>query len=208
MNRAANLVETNFDATINSFAFHVLASGKENNENYTFREMMKQDDRNEFIEAMQVEVDAHQTREHWEIIPRSQMPSDMKTILAIWSFKRKRLPDGTLNKHKARLCAHGGMQQWGVNYWETYAPVVNWISVRFLLVLAQIIGLETKALDFVLAFPQADLDTPVFMDIPIGVSVDGIHQNRKYVLRLLKSLSCMVSSKHQATGVCLFEEGT
>ena len=43
--------------------------------------------------------------------PRSEMPSNTKTIMGIWSFKRKRLPDGTLNKHKARLCAHGGMQQ-------------------------------------------------------------------------------------------------
>ena len=188
LNHAANLVETNFDATINSIAFHVFAAGKENNECFTFREMMKQDDRNQFVDAMQIEIDAHQTREHWKIIPRSEMPPEMKTIMAIWSFKRKRFPDGTLNKHKARLCAHGGMQQWGVNYWETYAPVVNWISVRFLLVIAQIIGLETKALDFVLAFPQADLDTPVFMEIPIGVSVEGIHQNKKYVLRLLKSL--------------------
>eukprot|EP00956_Cyclotella_meneghiniana_P032508 scaffold89783_cov73-Cyclotella_meneghiniana.AAC.1 len=80
------------------------------------------------------------------------------------------------------------MQQWGVNYWETYAPVVNWISVRFLLIVAKLTGLETKALDFVLAFPQADLDTPVFMELPVGVSYEGVHQNRKYVLRLLKSL--------------------
>ena len=140
--------------------------------------MLKQEDRDDFITAMQVEIDAHQTREHWEIIPRSQMPSDMKTIMGNWSFKRKRLPDGTLNKHKARLCAHGGMQQWGVNYWETYAPVVNWISVRFLLIVAKLTGLETKALDFVLAFPQADLDTPVLMELPVGVSYDGVHQNR------------------------------
>ena len=150
--------------------------------------MLKQDDRDDFINAMQVEVDAHQSREHWEIIERSKMPKDMKTIMAIWSFKRKRMPDGTLNKHKARLCAHGGMQQWGINYWETYAPVVNWISVRFLLIIAQLSGLETKALDFVLAFPQADLDTPVFIEVPIGVSIEGKHRNKKYVLRLRKSL--------------------
>jgi hypothetical protein len=56
------------------------------------------------------------------------------------------------------------------------------------LVVGQLLGLETKALDFVLAFPQADLDTPVFMEIPIGVSVDGIHQNKAYVLFLHKSL--------------------
>jgi len=104
------------------------------------------------------------------------------------SFKRKRFPDGQLNKHKARLCAHGGQQQWGVNYWETYAPVVNWISVRFLLIVSELAGLETQALDFVLAFPQADLDVPVFMEIPPGIEIgDGINK-RAYVIELKSSL--------------------
>eukprot|EP00957_Ditylum_brightwellii_P149501 11385196-Ditylum_brightwellii.AAC.1 len=52
----------------------------------------------------------------------------VKTILSIWGFKRKRFPSGELMKHKARLCAHGGMQQRGINFWETYSPVVNWIT--------------------------------------------------------------------------------
>ena len=73
--------------------------------------------------------------------------------MSIWNFKRKRFPDGSLNKHKARLCAHGGQQQWGVNYWETYALVVNWISVWFLLVISELAGLKTQVLNFVLAFP-------------------------------------------------------
>ena len=55
---------------------------------------------------------------------------NIKTILSIWYFKLKRFSDGRLMKQKSRLCAHEGMQQWGVNYWEAYAPVVNWISVR------------------------------------------------------------------------------
>ena len=41
----------------------------------------------------------------------------LKTILSIWSFKRNILAIGILMKHKVRLCAHVGMQQWGVNYW-------------------------------------------------------------------------------------------
>ena len=74
----------------------------------------------EFVKAMMKELDDHTV---------SQMPSNMKMTMAIWSFKYKHWPDGMLNKHKAQLCAHGGMQQWEVNYWETYAPVVNWMSV-------------------------------------------------------------------------------
>ena len=36
----------------------------------------------------------------------------------------------------------------GINYWETYAPVVNWISIRFLLILGEIVGLESQAIGF------------------------------------------------------------
>ena len=93
--------------------------------------------------------------------------------MVIWSFKRKRYPDGKLNKHKARLCAHGGQQKWGINYWETYAPVVNWVSVIFLLIISQLAGLENQALDSVLAFPQAKLDVSVYMKTPPGIDIEN-----------------------------------
>ena len=54
----------------------------------------------------------------------TDLPFGTKTITAIWSFKRKRFPDGTLNKQKARLCAYGSQQTWGQDYWETYASFV------------------------------------------------------------------------------------
>ncbi len=178
----------NFDSTCNDALHHVYSTAKTANESYTFKEMLAQDDREQFVTAMQKEIDDHEKRNHWDIVLRSSMPKEMKTIMAIWSFKRKRFPDGTLNKHKARLCAHGGQQQWGVNYWETYAPVVNWISVRFLLIISELAGLETQALDFVLAFPQADLDVPVFMEIPPGIDVCDGANKRAYVIELKSSL--------------------
>ena len=88
----------------------VLAAGKSNNENYTFREMVKQDDASGFIKAMERLSNDHSSRGHWEIVKPFKLPNGVKTIQAIWSFKRKRFPDGTLNKHAARLCAHGGIQ--------------------------------------------------------------------------------------------------
>ncbi len=50
-------------------------------------------------------------------------------IQTIWRLKGKRFPDRLLNTHKVHLWAHGGMQQWGVSYWETYTPVVNMLTV-------------------------------------------------------------------------------
>ena len=87
----------------------------------------------------------------------------LKNILSIWHFKRKRFQNGTLMKHKARLCAHGGMQQCGVNYWETHAPVVSWISVRSLLSKASIHEFPIRSNYFVFTFPQSDLDVDVFV---------------------------------------------
>ena len=100
----------------------------------------------------------------------------LKTILSIWHFKRKRLLDGILTKQRFRICAHGGMHQWGVNYWETYTPLVNWIIVRSLLAIASIHELTSRSIDFVIYFNQDDLDGDVFMDLPL---VMGVYKNRR-----------------------------
>ena len=71
------------------------------------------------------------------------------------------------------MCAHVGQQKWGINYWEIYAPVVNWVSVRFLLIIYQLTGLETQALDFVLTFTKAKLEVPVYMKIPPGIDIEN-----------------------------------
>ena len=148
-------VDENFDNTCNDMLYHVFSVGKEANESYTFKEMLQQDDRNQFVEAMTKEIGYQKKSKHWEIVLRYQMPRGIKPIMAIWSFKSKQYPYGTINKHKSILCAHGGKQQWGINYWETYTPVINWVSVRFLLIISQLAGLETQALDFVIELPQA-----------------------------------------------------
>lgn len=70
-----------------------------------------------------------------------------------------------------------------------YSPVVNAMTVKLLLVLAKIHGLESKSIDFVLAFPQADLDTDIWMEFPQGVEPEGEPGGeRKYVVKLNKSL--------------------
>ena len=177
-------VNMHFDRTINKIHHAALATA-DDNDTYTLKDMLKQEDKAEFIQAMVKEVADHEKRDHWTVMPRSEMPKGTKTILSVWSFKRKRYPDGRILKHKARLCAHGGMQTWGVNYWETYAPVVNWLSVRTLMTLSVLHDLETRSIDFVLAFPQADLDVDIYMELPYGFDFDG---RRNYILKLNKNL--------------------
>ena len=119
----------------------------------------------------------HELRNHWTIVHCSTGPRTAKPIQAIWSFKLKLCTDGTLVKHKARLCAHGRMQQWGTNYWETYSPVVNMV-VRLILLLVWMYKLESKAIDFVLAFPQAELDVDIWMYLPIGFQGDTENESK------------------------------
>jgi len=108
-----------YDGTMNtviSYAFSTVALDMSNNEVFTYTKALQQPDFDKFVETMGKEVNDHESRDHWEIVRHSTIPAGVKTIQATWSFKRKCYPDGTLNKHKARLCAHGGMQQWGVSY--------------------------------------------------------------------------------------------
>jgi hypothetical protein len=104
-------MNTLYDGTIDCFST-VAQSSIALNETFTYKQDMKEEDFNDFVLAMVHKVDDHEKRGHWTIIQHCDMPADSKTIMSIWSFKRKRYPDGTLNKHKARLCAHGGMQTW------------------------------------------------------------------------------------------------
>ena len=53
--------------------YRVFSVGKEANESYTFKEMLQQDDQNQFVEAMTKEIGDHTKRKHWEIVLTSQM---------------------------------------------------------------------------------------------------------------------------------------
>ena len=183
------------DGTINKVHEFIFAANQQQNETYTFKDALLQDDAADFIKAMVKEIDDHEKNNHWTMVPRSSMPSGTKTILAIWSFKRKRNPMGELIKHKARLCAHGGMQRWGESYWETYSPTVSWIAVRAMLAVGILHDLSTSTVDFTLAFPQVDLDIDVYMELPMGCV--GPNGDRKgVVLKLNKSLYGLKQASH------------
>ena len=137
-------------------------------------EARKQPDWSKFKEAMHKEVNDFNSREHWKLVPATIIDElkakgiKFDVISAVWSFKRKRTPTGQLIKHKSRLCAHGG-QQTHNTYWESFSPVVQWTTLRTILTLSIIKGWKAKSIDFVLAYPQADMKSNVFMRIPFGL---------------------------------------
>jgi len=132
----------------------------------TLDEAMKQTDRAEFIKAMYKELQDHIGRGHWKIVSTKRVPKGRMPIPMVWSMKRKRNPVGDIVKWKARLCAGGHKSIEGIDYWDTYSPVVSWSTVRLLVTSALIKGWHMESIDFVLAFPQAPVKTDIFMKPP------------------------------------------
>jgi hypothetical protein len=58
----------------------------------------------------------------WTLVPR---PPGTNIVGSKWIFKTKHHPDGSVEKHKARLVARGFTQQHGIDYDDTFSPVVK-----------------------------------------------------------------------------------
>lgn len=76
---------------------------------------------------MKCEVDALERKDTWEIVKRSK---NVNVVDSRWVYKIKWLPNNQEVKLKSRLVARGFTQEYGVDYYETYAPVVKNSSVR------------------------------------------------------------------------------
>ena len=175
------------------FAYH---ADQSNNDTLYYGQAMKAEDADDFKAAMNKEVKDLYEADVFDIIPIEDKPKDRKLIKFIWSFKRKRSLIGVLIKHKARLCVHGGMQEKGVDYFNTFAPVVNWNTVRFLLTLSIQNGWCARHVDYVLAFSQASCDTDIYLSLPSGFHVKDGNQDKGYCIKLKKNLygACQASA--------------
>jgi hypothetical protein len=153
-----------------------------------YNQAMQAHDASDFKAAMVKEVNAHTTKGHWTFVAKSSVPKGHDILSAVWAFKRKRRIDTRkVYKHKARINIHGGQQTHGVNYWETFSPVVNWFSIRLCLTFSLIFDWHTRQLDFVLAFPQADVECDLYMELPRGLKFDGMHRST-HCIKLIKNL--------------------
>jgi uncharacterized protein (DUF486 family) len=123
-----------------------------------YHQAMKAPDAKEFQQAMQGQVGHHCNNKHWEVRKRSQVQEGVKVLDSVLAMRRKRrIETKEIYKWKARLNIHGGQQEYGINYWETFAPVVTWISIRLVLILSIVLSWHTSQIDFILAYPQAPI---------------------------------------------------
>ena len=152
-------------------------------DNPTFQQAMNGPNANEYIKAMQLEIHSLVAQNTWVSVPR---PSKKHNVLkGTWAFKLKRLPDGTAYRFKARFCARGDLHREGIDFFETYAPVVQWSTIRLLLSTVLTEGWTTRQVDYTNAFAQAELKEEVYVEYP---KMFGPKSGPDRVLHLLKSL--------------------
>ena len=113
------------------------------------------------------------------------LPPGHKVIDCKWVFKVKLKPDGSLERYKARFVAKGFQQTLGLDYFETFNPVVKLTTIRIILSLAISLQWPIKQLDVHNAFLNGDHSETVFMHQPPGF-VNPTTPN--YVCKLNKAL--------------------
>jgi hypothetical protein len=134
--------------------------------------------------AMQQEMNSIEHNRTWELI---DLPAGHRSIALKWVFKLKKNEAGEVVKHKARLVARSFIQQEGIDYDDTFAPVAHIESIRILLALAAQEGWRVHHMDVKSAFLNGNLKEEVYVWQPSGFIVSG--QEGK-VLQLRKALCC------------------
>jgi histone deacetylase 1/2 len=118
----------------------------------------------------------------WHLVPR---PKGKNVVGCKWVYKIKRKEDGTVDRYKARLIAKGFKQQYGIDYEETFSPVVKAATIRLVLSIVVSKGWSLRQLDVQNAFLHGLLEEEVYMQQPPGYA-DPTHPT--YVCKLDKAL--------------------
>ncbi|RVX14187.1 Retrovirus-related Pol polyprotein from transposon RE1 [Vitis vinifera] len=118
-----------------------------------------------WLKAMQEEIKALIQNRTWDLVPRSPTTN---IVGSKWVFKTKLKEDGTIDRYKARLVARGFSQIPGLDFGETFSPVIKHTTIRLIFSLAVTLGWKMRQLDVKNAFLHGVLKEEVFMEQPPG----------------------------------------
>ncbi|RVX04050.1 Retrovirus-related Pol polyprotein from transposon TNT 1-94 [Vitis vinifera] len=126
-------------------------------EPYTLKQALKDPN---WIQAMDLEIAALHRNQTWDLV---EQPSEVNLIGCKWVYKLKHKPDGSIERYKARLVAKGYNQTHGLDYFETFSPVVKAATIRIILTVALSFQWEIRQLDVHNAFLNGELEEQVYM---------------------------------------------
>lgn len=132
--------------------------------------------------SMSLEFDAVTRNHTYDLVPPAP---NQNVIDTKWIFTLKYLPNGEIDRHKSRIVARGFNQRYGIDYAETFSPVIKLTTVRLALEHAVRNDWTIRQLDVNNAFLQGTLQDEVYVSQPPGfVDKDRPH----HVCRLRKAL--------------------
>jgi hypothetical protein len=109
---------------------------------------------------MDAEYEALETNQTWHLVP----PEGIKNIIDCrWVYKVKRKADGSFDRNNARLVAKGFKQRYGIDYEDTFSPVVKAATIRIVLSIVVSRGWTLRQLDVQNAFLHGILEEEVYM---------------------------------------------
>jgi hypothetical protein len=132
----------------------------------SFKEAVNGPYSEEWKVAIQRELKSLADNETWKVVDRK--PED-NVVKCKWVFRVKQNPDGTVDRFKARLVAKGYSQKHGIDYLDTYAPVIKMVSIRVILCIALSKGLKIKQKDVDVAFLNSKVKERLIMEVPEGL---------------------------------------
>ncbi|NAU60962.1 hypothetical protein EE075_30035, partial [Klebsiella pneumoniae] len=136
----------------------------------TFQEAVNGPDQVHWRKAIRAELKSMRLR---GVFRAAKLPNGQRAIDTKWVFKIKRKADGSIEKYKARLVAKGFKQKYGIDYTETFSPVVKYVTLRMVIAIAKYFGWPLDQLDVVTAFLYGIMKEVVFCVVPEGVELDG-----------------------------------
>ncbi|SCV69750.1 BQ2448_1144 [Microbotryum intermedium] len=103
------------------------------------------------------------------IMKRDELPAGAKVLGSKFVFRTKRDKDGRPTSYKARLVARGFTQRAGIDFKETFAPTVKFVSIRTLIALAAARGYHIIQADIDKAYLHGELEEELYMRVPEGI---------------------------------------
>ena len=119
----------------------------------------------EWKKAMIEEYAALMNNQTWVLVPANDQ---MKIVDHKWVFRTKYHADGSVQRYKARLVAKGFQQTPGVDFFETFSPVIKPCTIRVIFTLAVTYKWDIQQIDINNAFLNGDLQEVVYMTQPVG----------------------------------------
>jgi hypothetical protein len=141
---------------------------------------------NDYWKVMEVKTFTLESIDAWDVVKRE---AGMNIFNSTWAYKCKWYPYGLIKKLKARFCACGDQQLEGIDFFETYAPVVHLTTIFLMFVLEILLGLRSMQGGITCAFLYANLEEnkKVYVNMTMGFAQYG-RNGKKMCLRHKKTL--------------------